>query len=64
MRKKENVVCHTLGPVTYLIVAIITHIRILYARICICSYIYVYICSYIYLYTWVDWLYRFALDDV
>lgn len=36
MEKKENVVCHTLGPVTYLIVAIITYTRILYARVCIC----------------------------
>jgi len=44
--KKENVVCHTLGPVTYLIVAIITHTRILYARICI---LYMFIYIYIYL---------------
>lgn len=43
MEKKENVVCHTLGPVTYLIVAIITHTCILYARVCICLYVYIYI---------------------
>lgn len=27
-KKKENVVCHTLGPVTYLVVAIITYTSI------------------------------------
>lgn len=47
-RKTENV-CHTLGSVTYLIVAIITHT--FHMRI------FMYI-------TWVYWLYRFALDDV